>query len=166
MGAIAQVVDPVLSALAESFDLRWRDYRLSARLPPNAGGRPVPVRVTISAKVPFVLLRVLWSSTRDYDGGIVTMDARTREATFIDQPIPLDAFGRPGSGGGGEDGAVPPAWFFGNEEITINLDRLFGVDPAETYPGAVEDSIITIILRGVEAWPKGSLFKALTADAG
>jgi hypothetical protein len=46
------------------------------------------------------------------------------------------------------------------------LDRLINVDPAEVYPGSAEDSIVTIVLRGVEAWPKGSLFKALTADAG
>lgn len=155
MGCIEEVQGPLLAALSESHDLVWRDYRVRVTLAPNPGGAPVIAKFTLPSRVPFLIVNMAYSSIRPYDGQIVDTTFRSRERTYVDETETLELLCNRVSAGG-EPANLPPMFFYGNEELIWTFERLFPVDPAEAYPGAGQDSIITLRIRGAEVWPKGS----------
>lgn len=160
---IRDVSGPLIAQLAADHDLIWRDHRMIATVGVGVGGPPTTVRFVFPSRVPFVLFKLLPSSIRTYDMQIVRSTFRSRERTFVDDPIPLECFGTVLSAGS-EGGDIPPAIFFGNEEMVWTLERFFPCNPFELYPGLGNDSIITLGMRGTELWPKGSQVKP--ADLG
>lgn len=146
----------LLNEYAKSYDLVWRDIRFQTRVPPTTGGDFIQIPFTLPGRVPLLILDIGFSSTRVYDGQIIEARFRSRERTFVDQAVPLELLADRIQAGG-DPANVPPAFFFGQEELILELRRFFPLDPAEAYPGVGEDSIITVRLRGCEIWPPGTM---------
>lgn len=137
----------ILGELRRTHVIRWRVYTVRLTIAPGVGSVDEQ-SVEISKSLPFVFLAIGWTSTRDYDGRIVsTTSIRTDDITFVNRPTKLNAMS-----GDQMQGPffVPPARLSGGEKLYVALRRDWALNPAEAYPGVGNSSVIDVSFHGLE----------------
>jgi len=131
---------------------RWHTIRIS--LGTNNGDQGEG-SIVIPQSLPFTLDFVGVTSQRAYDETIVDVTQfGTDQNSWLTRPTRLaGAFGAQAVGASPK--VVGPLYIAPNEKITIKVARMFGLDPAEVYPGVLIPSIIDFVLSGWDSLKAG-----------